>query len=85
MKSKDLDYAIIIIMVLSGLYVILTGLLMDLLALPMLVFHNYAGYISAVLAGIHLIRNWRRAKIVLRKRRGIFLKYTRYKPRFARR
>ncbi len=75
MKSKDLDYAIIIVMVLSGLYVILTGLLMDLLALPMLVFHNHAGYISAILAGIHLLRNWRKVKIVLQKRREIFLKH----------
>ncbi|MFC1975465.1 hypothetical protein ACFLXQ_03590 [Chloroflexota bacterium] len=73
MKSKDLDYAIIILMILSSLYVTFTGLVMDLLDLPMLVFHNYAGYISVVLAGIHLIRNWRRVKIFLRGRSGTLL------------
>jgi hypothetical protein len=60
-------------MVLSSLYVALTGLEMDLLDLPMLVFHNYAGYISVVLAGIHLIRNWRRVKTFLRRRSGMLL------------
>ena len=68
MKRKDLDYLIIIIMVLCGLYVALTGLVMDVLNLPMLVFHNYAGYVSMVLAGVHLIRNWRRVKFFLWKR-----------------
>ena len=75
MKSKDLDYLIIIIMVLCGLYVALTGLVMDVLDLPMLVFHNYAGYVSTILAGIHLFRNWRRARSFLWKRAKISFNY----------
>ena len=67
MRSKDLDHLIIITMVLCGLYVALTGLVMDVLSLPMLVFHNYAGYISTVLAGVHLIRNWQRVKSFLHR------------------
>ncbi len=70
MQSKDLDYLIIIIMVLCGLYVALTGLVMDVLDLPMLVFHNYAGYASAILAGVHLVRNWRRVRYFLWERVG---------------
>ena len=62
MNSKGLDYLIIIMIVLCGLYVALTGLVMDVLNLPVLVFHNYAGYISTVLAGVHLMRNWGRVK-----------------------
>jgi hypothetical protein len=68
MKRKDLDYLIIIVMTLCGLYVTLTGLVMDVLNLPMLIFHNYAGYASAILAGVHLIRNWRRVKSFLWKK-----------------
>ncbi|MBN1993572.1 MAG: hypothetical protein JW953_12805 [Anaerolineae bacterium] len=71
MQSKNLDYLIIIIMVLCGLYAALTGLVMDVLNLPMLIFHNYAGYISTILAGIHLARNWERVKIVLRRGKRI--------------
>jgi hypothetical protein len=70
MKSKDLDYLIITMMVLCGLYVALTGLVMDVLDLPMLIFHNYAGYISTVLAGVHLVRHWRRIRYFLWKRGG---------------
>ena len=73
--QSNLDYLIIIIMVLCGFYVALTGLVMDVLNLPMLVFHNYAGYISTILAGIHLIRNWRRVKSFLWKRAKISFNY----------
>jgi hypothetical protein len=73
MQSKNLDYLIITIMVLCGLYVALTGLVMDLLDLPMLIFHNYAGYASTVLAGVHLIRNWRRVKFFLMEKSRDFI------------
>jgi hypothetical protein len=35
-------------------YVAITGLVMDLLNLPMIAFHDYAGYACAALAGVHL-------------------------------
>ena len=70
MKRRNLDYAIIAIMLASGFYVAITGLVMDLLNLPIIVFHNYAGYACSVLAGVHLGLNWKRIKGFLRRRIG---------------
>lgn len=70
MKRKDLDYVIIATMFASGLYTALTGLLMDLLDLPLLAGHDGAGYTCAVLAGLHLILNWKKVKGFLRRRVG---------------
>lgn len=70
MKRKSLDYAVIVAMLVSGFYVAITGLVMDLLNLPMIDSHDYAGYACAVVAGIHLSLNGKRIKGFLRYRVG---------------
>jgi hypothetical protein len=70
MKRRDLDYAVIAAMLVSGSYTALTGLLMDLLDLPLFAFHDCAGYVCAVLAGVHLVLNWKKVKGFLRYRVG---------------
>jgi hypothetical protein len=70
MKRKDLDYAVIAAMLASGSYTALTGLLMDLLALPLLAGHDGAGYTCAVLAGLHLVLNRKKVRGFLRRRVG---------------
>ena len=70
MKRKSLDYAVIVAMLVIGFYVAITGLVMDLLNLPMIAFHDYAGYACAVLAGVHLSLNWKRIKGFLPHRIG---------------
>jgi SagB-type dehydrogenase family enzyme len=68
MRQMDIDYAVIAALFLSGLYVATTGILMGLLGSPQFVWHSYAGYASAVLAGLHLILNWPRLTGYLRHR-----------------
>ncbi len=68
MKRKNLDYIIIAVMFLSGLYTALTGLVMNLLDLRLLAFHHHAGYVCTILAGIHLILNWKKVRAFLRRR-----------------
>ena len=70
MKRRNLDYVIIAAMFLSGLYTLLTGLVADLLGIRLLAFrrHYYAGYACAILAGVHLILNWKKFKAFLRHR-----------------
>jgi hypothetical protein len=70
MKRKDLDYAVIAAMLVSGFYTALTGLLMDLLDLPLFALHDHAGYACAVLAGAHLVLNWKKVKGFLRHKVG---------------
>jgi hypothetical protein len=62
MKRKDLDLAVIVVMFLSGFYTAFTGLVMDLLNVPLFAGHDYAGYAFTALAGIHLALNWKRFK-----------------------
>ena len=68
MKRRNLDYMLIVAMFLSGLYTVLTGLVADLLGIRLLAFHlhYYAGYTCAILAGIHLVLNWKKFKAFLR-------------------
>ena len=68
MRQMDIDYAVIAALFLSGLYVATTGVLMGLLGSPQFVWHSYAGYASAALAGLHLILNWPRLTAYLRNR-----------------
>ena len=70
MRRRDLDYIIIVAMFLSGLYTALTGLVMGLLDLRLFAFHHHhhIGYVCTVLAGLHLILNWKRIKAFLRCR-----------------
>ncbi len=70
MKRIDLDYLVIVGMLLCGLYVFATGLVTDLLGLHQIRFHRYAGYLSAVLIGLHLLLHWERVKAYLRWRLG---------------
>jgi hypothetical protein len=70
MKRKDLDYVVIATMLASGSYTALTGLLMDLLDLPLLAWHDGAGYTCAVLVGLHLILNGKKVKGFLRHKVG---------------
>jgi hypothetical protein len=70
MKRRNLDYIIIVAMFLSGLYTMLTGLVADLLGIRLLAFHHHyhVGYTCVILAGIHLILNWKKFKVFLRCR-----------------
>jgi SagB-type dehydrogenase family enzyme len=64
-RRKDLDYLVIAAMLLGGLYVATTGLVMDWFGLHRLAYHNYVGYVWAVLAVTHLILNWSRVTAYL--------------------
>ena len=68
MKRLDLDYLIVAALLMSGLYVLLTGLLMDLLGSTGFYFHSYVGYVCTALAGLHLALNWNRVAAYLRRR-----------------
>jgi len=57
MRRKALDYAIIAAMFLSGLYVTISGLVMDVLGLHQFVLHVQAGYVCAALVVVHLAFN----------------------------
>jgi SagB-type dehydrogenase family enzyme len=70
MKQMDLDYLVIVALLLSSLYVATTGVLMDLFGAPQFFWHSYAGYVSATLAGLHLVFNWGRITTYLRRRFG---------------
>lgn len=68
MRRIDLDYLVIVALLTSGLYVVITGLVMDLFGLHRFFLHIFAGYASATLAGLHLVLNWRRVTTYLRRR-----------------
>ena len=68
MKKMDLDYLVIAVLFLSGLYVAATGLLMGLFGTPQFFWHSYAGYLSGTVAAIHLALKWSRVTAYLRRR-----------------
>ena len=68
MRQIDLDYFIIVALLLSGVYVATTGLLMDLFGSPQFFWHSYAGYLSATLAGLHLALHRGRVSAYLKRR-----------------
>ena len=68
MLRKDLDYLVIVAMLLSGLYVTLSGLVADLFGLHQFAFHCYAGYLCAGFAVVHTALNWDRITAYLRRR-----------------
>lgn len=70
MSRKDLNYVVIAAMLLSGLYVTITGLVTDLFGLHQFFFHRYAGYACAALAVLHLALNWGRVTAYLKRRLG---------------
>ncbi|MBN1217846.1 MAG: SagB family peptide dehydrogenase [Anaerolineae bacterium] len=53
---------------LTGLYVAITGLVMDLFGFPRFLWHNYVGYAWVVLGGVHLIFNWPRVTAYVKRR-----------------
>jgi SagB-type dehydrogenase family enzyme len=67
MRRRDLDYAVIAVMVLSGLYVAITGVVTDLFGLHQFVYHRYAGYVCAGFILLHVALNWRRVMAYLER------------------
>mgnify|MGYP006301468733 CR=1 FL=1 len=65
MRRKDLDYAVIAVMVLSGLYVTVTGVVADVFGLHQFIYHRYAGYVCASFILLHVALNWRRVTVYL--------------------
>jgi SagB-type dehydrogenase family enzyme len=70
MRRKDLDYLVIAAMLLTGLYVTVTGLIADLFGFPQIAWHPTVGYVCAALAAVHLALNWRQVTAYLRRRFG---------------
>jgi len=69
-RRKDLDYLVIAAMFVTGLYVTLSGLVMDLFGLHRFALHAAAGYVCAGLGAVHLTLNWGRVTAYLRGRLG---------------
>ena len=67
MRRRDLDYLVIAVMLVSGFYTAVTGLVADLFGLHQFVFHAYAGYVCAGAALVHIALNGRRAVSYLRR------------------
>jgi len=67
MRRRDLDYIVIAAMLVSGLYVLGTGLITDLLGLHQFAFHRYAGYLCAALILLHVLLKGRQAIAYLRR------------------
>jgi SagB-type dehydrogenase family enzyme len=67
MSRRDLDYAVIAVMVLSGLYVTVTGVVADLFGLHQFVYHSFAGYVCAGFTLLHVALNWQRVTAYLRR------------------
>jgi SagB-type dehydrogenase family enzyme len=68
MRRRDLDYAVIAGMFLSGMYVTISGLIAGLFGFPQFFLHRYAGYVCAGLSAVHLALNWRRITTYLGRR-----------------
>ena len=68
MRRFDFDYLVILALILSGLYVFITGLLADLMGLNRFAYHPWAGYVFMALTLCHLALNWQRVKRYLRYR-----------------
>jgi SagB-type dehydrogenase family enzyme len=67
MRRRDLEYAVIAAMFLSGVYVTISGLIAGLFGFPQFFLHRYAGYICTGLIAVHLILHWRRITAYLRR------------------
>jgi len=64
------DYLVIAAMLLSGLYVTLSGLVADIFGFPQFALHSTAGYVCAGLTVLHLALNWGRVTAYLGRRLG---------------
>ena len=67
MKRRDVDYIVIALMLASGLYVTLTGLIADLFGLHQVILHSEAGYICAGSIVVHIALNGRSGIVYLRQ------------------
>jgi SagB-type dehydrogenase family enzyme len=61
---------VIVLMLVSGLYVAVSGLVAGLFGFPQFVLHRYAGYTCAASVLLHLGLNWRRVMAYLKWRLG---------------
>lgn len=68
MRRIDFDYVVIFLLLLTGVYVFLTGLIADLMGLNRFAYHPTAGYVFMALTACHLILNWKRIVGYLRVR-----------------
>jgi SagB-type dehydrogenase family enzyme len=68
MRRRDLDYILILAMLLSGSYVALTGVVVGLFGFPQFFLHRYAGYLCAILVLIHIFLKRRSISLYLRRR-----------------
>ncbi len=71
MQRRHLEYVVIAGMMLTGGYVLLSGLLAHLFGFPQFLLHHWAGYACAALVIFHLFLNWRRIRsylLALRRR-----------------
>jgi SagB-type dehydrogenase family enzyme len=66
MARRDFDYLIIAAMLLASLYILISGLVMDVFGLHRFAYHNYAGYAWATLGITHVTLNGRRIITYLR-------------------
>ncbi len=80
MRRRDLDYIVILAMLVSGLYVTITGVMAGLFGLHQVAFHSYAGYLCAALALVHIVLNVRRITAYVRELNRHFRGSRREKP-----
>lgn len=62
MKRKAIDLIIMSVLFFCLLYTALTGLFMHSLHVPMIIFHDQAGYIATLLSIVHLVQKRDRLK-----------------------
>jgi SagB-type dehydrogenase family enzyme len=70
MNRKDLEYLNIAAMLLTALYVTVTGLVAGFFGVHQVFLHRYAGYACAALAALHLILKRRQVTAYLKQRLG---------------
>ena len=68
MKRKDMEYVVIAAMLLSGLYVVLSGLMNTFFGLHLFILHRYAGCAFAGLILLHLTLKRKQIITYLRRR-----------------
>lgn len=56
MKRKKMDLWIMIVLIFCLAYAALTGILMHTLHVPLIIFHDQAGYGALMMAFVHIVR-----------------------------
>jgi SagB-type dehydrogenase family enzyme len=67
-RKRDLDYIIIAVLLVTGLYAVVSGAIADRFGFPRFLFHSQAGYACAILGAVHLTFNRRRVMSYVRQR-----------------